>query len=141
MCLPLYPEGYVSEQYCQVAAVQEIANKPRGFALVLVRFIRVFLIASVITLSCGAAVLVDTPASGGATTTPDATSLASASTGPHCTFNGSSLPLVTGVSAGSKIAVSCKGLPPLHPYLFVATSLVLAIDPAAAPLLSGQVTS
>jgi len=45
------------------------------------------------------------------------------------------------VSAGSKIAVSCKGLPPLHPYLFVGTSLVLAIDPAAAPLLSGQVTS
>ena len=49
--------------------------------------------------------------------------------------------LVTGVSAGSKIAVSCTGLPPLHPYLFVGTSLVLAIDPAAAPLLSGHVTS
>ena len=108
-----------------------------GFALVLVRFIRVFLIASVITLSCGAAVLVSTPVSGAATTLPTATT----STGPHCTFNGSSLPLVTKVSAGSKIAVSCTGLQPLHPYMLVGTSLVLAIDPAAAPLLSGQLTS
>jgi hypothetical protein len=105
--------------------------------LVLVRFMRVILIASVLTLSCGAAVLVNIPASGGATTPA---SLA-ASTGTKCTFNGKSLPLVTGVSAGSKIAVSCTGLPPLHPYLLVGTSLVLAIDPAAAPLLSGQVTS
>lgn len=108
-----------------------------------VRFIRVFLIACVITLSCGAAVLVNAPSSGGATTIPSTKTLVSqsASSGPKCTFNGSSLPLVTGVSAGSKIAVSCTGLPPLHPYLLVGTSLVLAIDPAAAPLLSGQLTS
>jgi hypothetical protein len=45
------------------------------------------------------------------------------------------------VSAGSKIAISCIGLPALHPYLFVGTSLLLGIDPAAAPLLSGQVVS
>ena len=101
-----------------------------------VRFIRVLLVASVITLSCGAAVLVSTAPSGG-------TTLASstASSGPQCTFNGSSTPLVTGVSAGSKIAVSCTGLAPLHPYMLVGTSLVLAIDPAAAPLFSGQLTS
>ncbi len=105
--------------------------------MVLVRFIRVFLFASVITLSCGATVLVSAPASGGATTPASP----SASTGPKCTFNGSSLPLVTGESAGSKIAVDCTGLPPLHPYLLVGASLVLAIDPAAAPLLSGQLTS
>ncbi len=123
------------------------ANTPRGNVLVLARFIRVLLIASAITLSCGAA-LVNTSASGGASTipsatTPSATTLASqsASTLPKCTFNGKSLPLVTGVSAGSKIAVACTGLPPLHPYMLVGTSLVLAIDPAAAPLLSGQVTS
>ena len=48
---------------------------------------------------------------------------------------------MTGVSAGSKIAVSCTGLAPLHPYMLVGTSLVLAIDPAAAPLFSGQLTS
>ncbi len=104
--------------------------------MVQVRFIRVLLVASVITLSCGAAVLVSTAPSGG-------TTLASstASSGPQCTFNGSSTPLVTGVSAGSKIAVSCTGLAPLHPYMLVGTSLVLAIDPAAAPLFSGQLTS
>jgi hypothetical protein len=45
------------------------------------------------------------------------------------------------VSAGSKIAISCTGLPALHPYLFVGTSLLLGIDPAAAPLLSGQIVS
>jgi hypothetical protein len=105
--------------------------------VVFVRFIRVFLVASVMLLSCGAAVLVSTGASGGATTRASQ----AVTTGPQCTFNGSSLPLVTGVSAGSKIAVSCSGLPPLHPYLLVGTSLVLAIDPAAAPLFSGQVTS
>ena len=60
---------------------------------------------------------------------------------PQCTFNGSSLPLVTGVSNGSKIAISCTGMPALHPYLVVGTSLLLAIDPAAKPLLTGQLTS
>ena len=72
--------------------------------------------------------------SGGAAT-------ATASTGPQCTFNGSSVPLLTGVSAGSKITVSCTGLPALHPYMLVGTSLVLPLDPAAAPLFSGQVAS
>ncbi len=103
----------------------------------LARLVRAFIVASVITLSCGAAVLVNTGASGGAT----ATASRAASSGPQCTFNGSTLPLVTGVSAGSKIAISCTGLPALHPYLFVGTSLLLGIDPAAAPLLSGQVVS
>ena len=88
-------------------------------------------------LSSGAAALVSTGASSGATTR----AAQAVTTGPQCTFNGSALPLVTGVSAGSKIAVSCSGLPPLHPYMLVGTSLVLAIDPAAAPLFSGQVTS
>ena len=109
----------------------------RGIVLVLARSTRAFLAASVIMLSCGAAVLVNTDASGGAT----AMATQAASSGPQCTFNGSTLPLVTGVSAGSKIAISCTGLPPLHPYLFVGTSLILGIDPAAAPLLSGQVVS
>ncbi len=103
----------------------------------LARLVRACLVASVIMLSCGAAVLVNTGASGGAT----ALASEAASSGPQCTFNGSSLPLVTGVSAGSKIAISCTGLPALHPYLFVGTSLLLGIDPAAKPLLSGQVVS
>ena len=103
----------------------------------LARFVRAFTVASVIILSCSAAVLVNSGASGGA----PAMASQAASSGPQCTFNGSSLPLVTGVSAGNKIAISCTGLPALHPYLFVGTSLLLGIDPAAAPLLSGQVVS
>jgi len=99
-----------------------------------VRFSRVFVTMSVLLLWSIA--FVSSGASAGAAVAPQA-----ASTGPQCTFNGSSLPLVTGVSAGSKIAISCTGLPALHPYLFVGTSLLLGIDPAAAPLLSGQVVS
>jgi len=102
----------------------------------LARFGRGFVVASVLLLSCGVATLVP----GGATGSATSPSVA-ASTGPQCTFNGSTLPLVTGVSAGSQIAVSCTGLPALHPYMLVGTSLVLAIDPAAAPLFSGQITS
>jgi hypothetical protein len=60
---------------------------------------------------------------------------------PRCTFNGGALPIVTGASAGEKIVVSCTGLPPLHPYLMMETSLLLGIDPKAAPLLSGQLVS
>ncbi len=105
--------------------------------MVLIRLFRLLVIASVLTVSCGATALATTSASSGAT----AHASQAASAGPQCTFNGSSLPLVTGVSAGSKIAVNCTGLPPLHPYLMVGTSLVLAIDPAAAPLLSGQLVS
>ncbi len=66
---------------------------------------------------------------------------AGAATTPQCTFNNSSLPIVTGATAGEKVAVSCSGLPPLHPYLFMETSLLLGIDPKAAPLLTGQVVS
>lgn len=70
-----------------------------------------------------------------------ATSAAAATAGPSCTFNGSTLPLVTGVEAGSKIDVACTGLPALHPYLMLQTSLLLAVDPKAAPLLEGNVVS
>jgi hypothetical protein len=102
-----------------------------------VRPIRVLVCISVLALSSMTIVLANSGSSAHATTTGSH----AASAGPQCTFNGSALPLVTGVSAGSTIAVSCTGLPPLHPYLFVGTSLLLGIDPAAAPLLSGQVVS
>jgi hypothetical protein len=77
---------------------------------------------------------------GGATSAEPA-GAASPSSGPQCTFNGSSLPLLQGGSAGEKIVVSCTGLPPLHPYLMMETSLLLGIDPKAAPLLEGDITS
>jgi hypothetical protein len=99
--------------------------------------VKAVLLVSAVVLLCSANVMTGNTATGASTTpTPQATS-----TGPQCTFNGSALPLVTGVSPGSKIALSCSGLPPLHPYLLLGTSLVLAIDPAAAPLFSGQLVS
>jgi hypothetical protein len=58
-----------------------------------------------------------------------------------CSFNGSSLPLVAGATAGKQITLRCVGLSPTHPYLLMETSLLLGIDPKAAPLLSGDVTS
>ncbi len=64
-----------------------------------------------------------------------------ASTGPTCMFNGSSLALLTGITPGEKIAIACTGLPVLHPYLILETSLLLGIDPKAAPLLSGDIVS
>jgi hypothetical protein len=44
---------------------------------------------------------------------------------------------VTGISAGSKIVISCTGLPALHPYLLLQASLLIGIDPKAEALLSG----
>jgi hypothetical protein len=68
------------------------------------------------------------------------TTTTSAAATPACTFNGSSIPIVTGVSDGSKIALDCTGLPALHPYLLLETSLLIGIDPKAAALLSGGAT-
>jgi hypothetical protein len=56
---------------------------------------------------------------------------------PACTFNGSSTPIVQGVSAGSTVDVACTGLPELRPYLVLQASLLIGIDPQAAALLSG----
>jgi hypothetical protein len=69
------------------------------------------------------------------------TPAAAATATPACTFNGGSLPLVEGASAGNTIAVDCTGLSPLHPYLVMEVSLLLGIDPKAAPLLDGDITS
>jgi Bacterial Ig domain len=102
------------------------------------RLIRTLLAASVLLAAIVVTALDDHQgnAAGAATVAPRVSS-----TGPQCTFNGSSLPLVTGVSGGDKIAINCSGLPVLHPYLVVGASLLLAIDPAAKPLLTGQLVS
>jgi hypothetical protein len=60
---------------------------------------------------------------------------------PACTFNKSTFPILLNATAGEKVAVSCTGLGVLHPYLLMETSLLLAIDPAAKPLLTGQIVS
>jgi hypothetical protein len=64
-----------------------------------------------------------------------------ATPGPSCTFNKSTLPLITGVSSGKVIDISCTGLPALHPYLLAETSLLAGIDPKAKAALSGGITS
>jgi hypothetical protein len=60
---------------------------------------------------------------------------------PACTFNDIALPLVLNATNGEKIAINCTGLSPAHPYLVMEVSLLLGIDPKAAPLLSGNITS
>ena len=62
---------------------------------------------------------------------------AAAVAGPHCTFRGQTIPLLQGVAAGSKIPISCTGLPALNPYLILQASLLIGIDPKAEALLSG----
>jgi hypothetical protein len=64
-----------------------------------------------------------------------------ATAAPACTFNGSTLPIITGVTSGTVIDVSCTGLSALHPYLLAETSLLAGIDPQAKAALSGGVTS
>jgi hypothetical protein len=64
-----------------------------------------------------------------------------ATAAPACTFNGVSLPLVLSASAGEKVALDCTGLSAAHPYLVMEVSVLLGIDPKAAPLLDGNITS
>lgn len=69
---------------------------------------------------------------------------AAAAAGPKCVFKGPSAvfgQLVTNESPGGTVNIDCKGFPANHPYLLVEASLLVAIDPAAAPLLQGQTTS
>jgi hypothetical protein len=66
---------------------------------------------------------------------------AGAAATPQCTFDGSTLPIVTKVSDGKQVAMDCTGLPALHPYLVLETSLLLGIDPKASALLTGNIAS
>jgi hypothetical protein len=88
-------------------------------------------LAMSIGVDVGATGLVKAPVAGAATTT----------SAPSCTFNGSKLPLVQGEKNGNTVTIQCTNMGSLHPYLVMEVSLLLAIDPAAAPLLDGQITS
>jgi len=67
---------------------------------------------------------------------------AAAAPAPKCTFSDAILGvLVKGVSPGDSINIACKNFPADHPYLLIETSLLVAVDPAAAPLLQGDATS
>lgn len=70
--------------------------------------------------------------------------VAGAAAAPSCVFKGPAIAigqLVTDVSYGDSINIDCKNFPADHPYLLVEASLLVAIDPAAKPLLTGQATS
>ena len=77
----------------------------------------------------------------GLTTGSPGVASATTPSGPTCSFNKSTFPILLNATTGEKVAISCTGLSPLHPYLVFETSLLLAIDPAAKPLLTGQITS
>lgn len=100
---------------------------------------------SVMRLGLGLVALVGTVGIGVAGSAASLPSAAAATTGSDatasCTFEGANLPIVFGATNGSKVPIDCTGLPPLHPYLVFEVSLLLAIDPKAAPLLHGDVTS
>ena len=69
---------------------------------------------------------------------------AAAAAGPKCVFKGPSAvfgQLVINEAPGGTVNIDCTGFPANHPYLLVEASLLVAIDPAAAPLLQGQTTS
>ncbi|MBV8461926.1 MAG: hypothetical protein JO368_01430 [Acidimicrobiales bacterium] len=92
-------------------------------------------------MAAAVVVVVLSPIGATVATVATGTTSAGAATTPACTFNGSALPIVTGATAGEQIKVACTGLPPLHPYLTLETSLLLGIDPRAKPLLDGQIVS
>jgi hypothetical protein len=71
---------------------------------------------------------------------PAAAQTAPETSGPACTFNGSTLPIVTGVTKGGTVTVDCTGLPDSTPFLLFETSLVIALDPQTAGLLSGTIS-
>jgi hypothetical protein len=76
-----------------------------------------------------------------------ATAGPAAAAGPACSFSSptpgvhSTLAIVTGVTPGTVIDYNCSGFPANEPLLIVEASLLVAIDPAAKPLLTGQATS
>jgi len=67
---------------------------------------------------------------------------ASAAPGINCKFGPTAISqLVLNVKQGETITIDCTGLPASTSFLLIETSLLVAIDPAAEPLLTGSVTS
>ncbi len=100
--------------------------------LAVARRLRTAAVAVVMVVAIGTAA-VAVPAGAGATA-------ASATTAPSCTFNGSSLPLVTSATAGSTVAIACRGEAAGHSLLLAQTSLLVGLLPGIPQLVGGQLT-
>jgi hypothetical protein len=81
-------------------------------------------------------VMVTTPATASAGSS--GTSGTSAGTAASCSFDNGSLPLVTGVTAGSQVSVSCTGEKPHQLVLVAQTSLLIGLIPGISALLGGS---
>jgi len=91
--------------------------------------VRTRLLSAVLASALTASALVGTLAT---TPTP-----ASAATVPKCSFGGGGLPIVMNAQAGRIVPISCTGLTPNNPYVFLQASLLIGVDPQAKALLSG----
>ncbi len=93
----------------------------------------------VLVASCVALVTCTVVVAGGAGSRG---SVAEAAAAPSCNVKGAFFGLlVANAVGGGSVNIACKNFPANHPYLLVEASLLVAIDPAAAPLLTGQATS
>jgi hypothetical protein len=73
-----------------------------------------------------------------ATASAPAVSGSPAATTPSCSFDNSSLPLVTGVTAGSMVSVSCQGEKPHQLVLVAQPSLLIGLLPGISALFGGS---
>lgn len=62
----------------------------------------------------------------------------SAATTPSCSFDNSSLPLVTGVTSGAQVSVTCEGEKPHQLVLVAQASLLIGLIPGISALLGGS---
>jgi len=65
---------------------------------------------------------------------------ATTTTTPACSFNKSTSGIVEKVKVGGTVNIACTGLPDDHPYLVLEISLLVALDPNTAGLLSGSIS-
>jgi hypothetical protein len=82
------------------------------------------------------AATVTAPAMASAISSADSGSSVSAT--PSCSFDNSSLPLVTGVTAGSQVSVSCTGEEPNQLVLVAQPSLLIGVIPGVSSLFGGS---
>ncbi len=109
---------------------REVADRTRGRTR---RALRVMAASCIALVTC-AVVVAGSAGSRG--------SVAEAAAAPSCNVKGAFFGLlVPNATGGSSVNIDCKNFPANHPYLLVEASLLVAIDPSAAPLLTGQATS